>query len=288
MFPQKLITHNGTFHADEVFAIAILEKLIGKPLEITRTRDPQLLEEGVNDLTTFVVDVGLAYEPEKYNFDHHQDRYMKSAAGLVWQSFGAEVCGGSADAAGLVQESLIDLVDQTDTNQNNILMTMKNHLPGGVDGTVSGLIGAFNRETDDVEEQMQQFRKAISFAATFLENSLYEVALIVAQKPIWDARQMLKPNVVRLESHCKGWKRWAAHESNIQFCLIPRTSLNKEIEGQQWQITSIDAVENPLPTLEEMQATVSQPEAIEFAHKARFLAVFNNEQTALEVVNQLL
>lgn len=287
MLPQKLITHNGTFHADEVFAIAILEKLIGKPLEITRTRDAQVLEAGVKNTDVFVVDVGLAYEPEKFNFDHHQDRNMKSAAGLVWQHFGAEVCGGSSDAAMLVQEAIIDLVDQTDTNQNNILMTMKNHLPGGTDGTVSGLLGAFNRETDDEGEQMQQFRKAIAFAATFLENSIYEAALIVAQKPIWDARKMLKSNVVRLEQHCKGWKKWAARESQIQFCLIPRTSLNNAVEGQQWQITSIDAVENPLPTLEEMQAQVNTPELIEFAHKARFLAVFNDEQTAMEVVDLL-
>ncbi len=288
MLPQKLITHNGTFHADEVFAIAILEKLVGKPLEITRTRDPQILESGVHDTAVFVVDVGLAHEPEKFNFDHHQDRHMKSAAGLVWQAYGAEVCGGSTDAAQLVQESIIDLVDQADTNQNNILMTMKNHLPGGVDGTVSGLIGAFNRETDDELEQMQQFKRAIGFAATFLENSLYEAAMIVAQKPIWEARKMLKPNVVRLESHCKGWKKWAAHEPEIQFCVIPRTSLNNEVDGPQWQITSIDAEQHPLPTLETMQAQVTQPEAIEFAHKARFLAVFNNEQTALEVVEQLL
>lgn len=287
-FPDQVITHNGTFHADEVFAIAILEKVKGHPLTIIRTRHPETLAQGVANPSIFVVDVGLVHAPAQHNFDHHQDRYMKSAAGLVWEHFGQQICEGSLDAADLVQEMLIDLVDQMDTNQNNILKTVDLHLPGGSGGTVSGLIGAFNREPDDNEVQMSQFRKAIDMAMIFLENALFEAVKIVAQKPIWDARQMLKPHVVRLERHCKGWKRWAAHESAIQFCLIPRASKNEAITTVQWQLTSIDAVENPLPTLETMQNTVSEPSAIEFVHKARFLAVFNSEATAMEVVEKLL
>lgn len=287
-FPDQVITHNGTFHADEVFAIAILEKVKGHPLTITRTRHPETLTQGVANPTIFVVDVGLLHEPVQHNFDHHQDRHMKSAAGLVWEHFGQRVCEGSLDTADLVQETLIDLVDQMDTNQNNILKTVDTHLPGGSGGTVSGLIGAFNREPDDDEVQMSQFRKAIDMASIFLDNALFEATKIVAQKPIWDARQMLKPHVVRLERHCKGWKRWAAHEPAIRFCLIPRASKNEAITAVQWQLTSIDAVENPLPTLETMQNTVSEPSTIEFAHKARFLAVFNSEATAMEVVEKLL
>ncbi len=42
---QKIVaTHNGNFHADEVFAIAILKK-IHSDLKIVRTRDPKLLEK---------------------------------------------------------------------------------------------------------------------------------------------------------------------------------------------------------------------------------------------------
>ena len=286
--PNKVITHNGAFHADEVFAIAILQKLKGAPLEIVRTRTPQILEAAVKDASVLVVDVGLIHEPAQNNFDHHQDRYMKSAAGLVWEHFGAALCGGSSDTAGLVQESIIDLVDQTDTNQNNILKVMDDHLPGGTSGTIGGLIGAFNREPDNEDLQTQQFEQAIKMATIFLENTLYESEKIVAQKPIWEARQMLKPHVVRLERHCKGWKRWAAAEPQIQFCLIPRASKNDTIEGTQWQLTTIDAVAHPLPTLETMQAGVTDAQNIEFAHKARFLAVFNNEATALEVVEKML
>lgn len=285
--PDQLITHNGSFHADEVFAVAILQKLKGAALQITRTRHPQLLAEAVADSSKWVVDVGLVHQPEQNNFDHHQDPTMKSAAGLVWEHFGKQLCGNDADVALLVQESLIDLVDQTDTNQNNILKTIDEHLPGGTAGTVSGLIGAFNREPDDDVVQMEQFGKAVAMATVFLENTLHEAEKIVAQKPIWEARKMLSPHVVRLEQYCKGWKRWAALEPNIRFCLIPRASKNDLVEGKQWQLTTIDAQAHPLPTLDAMQAQVSTPDQIEFAHKARFLAVFNNEATALEVVKML-
>lgn len=285
--PDQLITHNGSFHADEVFAVAILQKLKGTPLQITRTRHPEILAEAVSNSQKLVVDVGLVHEPAQNNFDHHQDRHMKSAAGLVWEHFGIQLCGNNADVALMVQESLIDLVDQTDTNQNNILKTIDNNLPGGTAGTVSGLIGAFNREPDKDEVQMEQFGKAVNMATTFLENTLYEAEKIVAQKPIWEARQMLSPHVVRLERHCKGWKRWASLEPDIRFCLIPRASKNELVEGKQWQLTTIDAEAHPLPTLDTMQAHVSNAQDIEFAHKARFLAVFNNEATALEVVELL-
>ncbi|WP_299459382.1 MYG1 family protein [uncultured Microscilla sp.] len=285
--PDQLITHNGSFHADEVFAVAILQRLKGAHLHITRTRHPDLLGKVIKDSSVLVVDVGLMYDPAHNNFDHHQDRDLKSAAGLVWEHFGLQLCGGNTDVALLVQESLIDLVDQTDTNQNNILKTIDEHLPGGTAGTVSGLIGAFNREPDNDALQMEQFDKAVKTAATFLENTLYEAEKIVAQKPIWETRQMLTPQVVRLEQYCKGWKRWAALEPSIRFCLVPRASKNELVEGQQWQLTTIDAEAYPLPTLETMQAGVSNANDIEFAHKARFLAVFNNEATALEVVKLL-
>lgn len=286
--PDKVITHNGTFHADEVFAIAILQKLKGAPLSITRTRNAEILDAAVLDAHVLVIDVGLTHAPAQNNFDHHQDRYMKSAAGLVWEHFGTALCQGSNDAALLVQESLIDLVDQTDTNQNNILKVIDEHLPGGTSGTIGGLIGAFNREPDNEDQQMVQFLEAIKTATVFLENTLYEAEKIVAQKPIWEARQMLKPHVVKLESYCKGWKRWAAKEPQIRFCLVPRASKNDSVSGQQWQLTSVDSEAYPLPTLETMQTGVTDAQSIEFAHKARFLAVFNTEATALEVVDKML
>ncbi len=81
IIPRSLGTHNGTFHADEVTACALLLlfNLIDED-KIIRTRDPILLSS-----CEFVCDVGGTYDPEKKLFDHHQHEYTGdlSSAGMV-------------------------------------------------------------------------------------------------------------------------------------------------------------------------------------------------------------
>ena len=59
-------THPGNFHADDVFAVAVLG-LVQGPLEIVRTRD-----ESVLAAADFRVDIGSRSDPATGDFDHHQ------------------------------------------------------------------------------------------------------------------------------------------------------------------------------------------------------------------------
>lgn len=78
---RSLGTHDGTFHADEVTACALLLlfDLIDKD-KIVRTRDLDELAK-----CEYVCDVGGVYDPQKKLFDHHQVQYqgMMSSAGMV-------------------------------------------------------------------------------------------------------------------------------------------------------------------------------------------------------------
>lgn len=78
---RSLGTHDGTFHADEVTACALLLlfNLIDED-KVIRTRDLKLL-----DKCEYVCDVGGVYDPEKKLFDHHQVGYQGplSSAGMV-------------------------------------------------------------------------------------------------------------------------------------------------------------------------------------------------------------
>lgn len=73
--------HDGSFHADEVTACALLAlfNLIDED-KIVRTRDPQKLQ-----LCEYVCDVGGEYDPLKKHFDHHQADYhgSYSSAGMI-------------------------------------------------------------------------------------------------------------------------------------------------------------------------------------------------------------
>lgn len=85
MQTQKILrsfgTHDGTFHADEVTACALLLlfNLIDKD-KIVRTRDHALLTS-----CEYVCDVGGMYDPDQKLFDHHQVDYQGnlSSAGMI-------------------------------------------------------------------------------------------------------------------------------------------------------------------------------------------------------------
>jgi urease accessory protein len=94
---EHIITHSGTFHADEALAVNLLRKLprfASAPL--TRTRDAATIDKG-----TIVVDVGATYDAAAHRYDHHQrgfdevfdDKHATklSSAGLVWKHFGREI-----------------------------------------------------------------------------------------------------------------------------------------------------------------------------------------------------
>ena len=76
----KIITHAGQFHADEILACAML-RVLGFYAPIERTYTPS--ESDFADPTVFVLDVGQRYEPEKGNFDHHQDGQLESTNVLI-------------------------------------------------------------------------------------------------------------------------------------------------------------------------------------------------------------
>ncbi len=81
MIPRSCGTHDGSFHADEVTACAmlLLFGLIDKD-RIIRTRDATKLAQ-----CEFVCDVGGIYDPASKRFDHHQSEYPGelSSAGMV-------------------------------------------------------------------------------------------------------------------------------------------------------------------------------------------------------------
>lgn len=128
----KIATHNGKFHADEVFAVSLLRMLTQfKEAEIIRTRDAEILAQA-----DVVLDVGGVYDPSTNRYDHHQPEFkdsfspqfktLLSSAGLVYKHFGKEII--AARAAHLSPEQVEALylhvyesfVEPFDANDNGI------------------------------------------------------------------------------------------------------------------------------------------------------------------------
>lgn len=89
---MRIITHPGVFHADEILAISLLALVAGEEIEtldITRTRDVQILESAKADSETWVLDVGGVCEPQARNLDHHHREFDRlNKAGTKLSTFG--------------------------------------------------------------------------------------------------------------------------------------------------------------------------------------------------------
>src|SRR3989344_3375650 len=114
-----LVTHNGSFQSDDIFAdatISILLERAGEPYEIIRTRDPEIIKTG-----DYVFDVGGIHDEVTNRFDHHQiggagrglDNIEYAAFGLVWKRFGKEIAGGEKQAE-LINRRLAAPIDAWD------------------------------------------------------------------------------------------------------------------------------------------------------------------------------
>lgn len=171
---MRVATHDGSFHADEVFAVAAL-RLAEPGVEVVRSRDPAVLAGC--DLR---VDVGLRNDPGTGDFDHHQkggagerpNGIRLASFGLVWRAFGERACG---DAAAAVRVDAI-LVQPVDANDSGQTLAAEALFPGVRAMTVSHAIAAFNppwdAEGDRNAIENERFTEAVAFATGILEREI--------------------------------------------------------------------------------------------------------------------
>lgn len=161
MSVQYLITHSGSFHADEVCAAVILSRVFPNA-SVVRTRDERAIEDAAS--VSVIFDVGRAYDPQKNRFDHHmrgararEDGTVYSSFGLIWDHFGREYLR----AVGVEDEDVEAVwtrfdsefvlpVDQIDTGT---LSPSKIGVAGGI--TISALIATMNPPFDESTPKSQ-------------------------------------------------------------------------------------------------------------------------------------
>jgi len=152
---KTLITHNGIFHADEVFAIAAL-RAAGHDYEIVRSRNHEIIETA-----DIVVDVGGVYNPAAFRFDHHHfqkddEQYGRSAFGLV-----AEYLWGTDDD----NEVMADLVKAVDARDTRV-----NYDPNNTWDRYLGYLGDLNALDIQGIDQEVAFSKALNFAEKIIRE----------------------------------------------------------------------------------------------------------------------
>lgn len=163
-----IATHNGKFHADDVFGAALLRALFPN-VEIVRSRDEAELKKA-----DIVFDVGAIYDPAQKRFDHHQQGAPKrpngitySAFGLLWREFGLHYCDGNEELWKRIDTDLIQFIDARDNGDELYVLNDKNVGPY----SVSDVISLFNPLSNDESEDFDsQFMKAVELATLILDR----------------------------------------------------------------------------------------------------------------------
>lgn len=283
--PESFGTHDGTFHADEVTACALLLMFNRiDPDKIYRTREPSVLER-----CEYVCDVGGSYDITRKVFDHHQVEYQGplSSAGMVLRYLKES---GSIDAVEyeFFNRSLIMGVDAHDNGQEPPVVGYC---------SFSNVVSNFNPVEHGTAPEVQdrQFGEAVNFVLGHL------IRLHDRFKYIQSCREIVAEKMKNRES-CLLFEEsvpWLelffelggeAHPA--RFIIMPGSGF--------WKLRAIPPtyadkmkVRHPLPQEwaglhdDDLKKVCGIQGAI-FCHKGRFISVWETKEAALEALRYVL
>ena len=170
---KKLITHSGSFHADDIFACATLSIMLekkGESFEIIRTRDEEIIKTG-----DYVFDVGGIYDADMNKFDHHQvggagkreNGIEYASFGLVWQKLGEEVCGNK-DVAERIEKAMVQPIDAGDNGIEITKQLFRDVQPYKIEN----IFGIFLPTALENLDKDKQFMKVFEWAREILQREI--------------------------------------------------------------------------------------------------------------------
>ncbi|PCI58340.1 MAG: metal-dependent hydrolase [Gammaproteobacteria bacterium] len=222
-----IATHNGNFHADDVFSVAAL-KCIFSSFNLIRTRNLALISKA-----DIVIDVGGEYNADSGRFDHHQrggagereNGIPYSSFGLIWQKYGLAICQDNQEVANAVDTGLVSIIDAIDCG----------HVEGVSQGiSLSQTISMFNPTWQEDSNFDRCFDEAVDFASRVLTRFIASAnggisAKDIVAKAIDNAKD---PRVIVLEKYTP-WKRTVhALSEEALYMIYPSNS-------GQWRIQTV-------------------------------------------------
>jgi uncharacterized UPF0160 family protein len=307
-----IATHSGKFHADDVWAVAVLDSVF-PGCELVRTRDPARI-----DAADFAVDVGGIWDPQHGRFDHHQKGFagarqsgvIYASAGLVWKEHGARCVALLAEAhadrtltakdaqdiAYAIDSDLVQYLDMADTGAAR-------NAPGSYG--LSAVISGFNPNWMDEERagsaaaieelRLRRFRRAMEFTTDILINQVrYRVGGLLAAEQVRQAERLEDGRLLLLKNGALPWAAVVRNEMpNVLFVIShDRTEQRYMLHTVPAAADSFEA-RRDLPAAwaglrdAELAAVAGVPDAV-FCHNARFIAAAVSFEGALTMARQAL
>lgn len=285
MMMRSVGTHDGTFHADEVTACALLLvfDLVDRD-KIQRSRDPNIL-----DACEYVCDVGGIYDPSVRRFDHHQSEYTGdlSSAGMICLYLKEQgiIDGATYD---FLNRSLILGVDAHDNGKVTPQIGVC---------TFSQVVSNFVPTLYDAPKEVQTaaFFEALDFVTGYLRRLLERFRYILACREKVAASMAKKEKCLFFEE-AMPWMdcffEMGGEKHPAVFVVMP--------SGGHWKLRGIPPtleermkVRVPLPLewagllADDLKRVSGIPGAI-FCHKGRFISVWETKEDVLQALKFVL
>ncbi len=291
---KTIVTHSGSFHADDVFAVATV--LLSFPkntkVEIIRTRDEDKIKSA-----DYVVDVGRIYDPKQRRFDHHQregagkheNGILRASFGLVWEEYGKGI-SKSEEVFNIIKNKLVFYIDALD-NGIEISKPLFNDLEPY---TISDYF--YSYWVDDnvsVEEIGRIFHRMVSMASNLLKREIRKAKNIIkdSKKVERFYKKAEDKRIIVLDKHYA--------TKVLQDKPEPLIVVYPGMEAGRWYAKAVSSNEWSFESrilfpaswagkTEQELAGVSGVRDAYFCHRNRFLAVAQSKEGAVALAKKAL
>lgn len=294
LFTKKVhvVTHSGSFHADDIFAVALLDLVHDGHIRVTRTRDEDVIARG-----DMVVDVGMKYDAARHRYDHHQtegagdrgDGIPYSGCGLIWKHFGRTI------VPDFIAWSLIDmeLIRQIDAADNGVKLFTSTKVDTEC-WSFNHIFKIFNPKDRNSKQADIEFAKAVQFVKNFLRAYFAKVTEQVAFWPIVEHAYMIaKDKRVIVLPDGGSWSTPLLSKKEPLFVVFPSE------DKKSWIVTGVSLdkasfeVRKPLPESWRGKRdadfiSVSGVATAKFCHRMGYMAIVGNFEDAMQLVNKAL
>ncbi len=299
-----IITHNGNFHADDVFAVATLMLAVKhsdfpawreRLIKVLRTRDPEIIAAG-----DFVVDVGTVYDEENNRFDHHQEGGAGERAngipyasfGLVWKKFGEKLAGSKA-AADSIEQKIVMPIDGVDNGVDMYKPVFPDVVPYGIYDVLYSFFPTWKEKDINIDEV---FMTVVDLARDILSREITRV------KDNAEARMMIEEAYQKSESKeiiLLDTRYPAEALSALEQHPEPLFVVRPDDQNGTWKVNTLRKSRGSFKSKKDLPASwagkrdgeLAQisgvPDAL-FCHNKLFLAVAQSKEGALELAKKAL